>query len=89
MFHVYSVCRIDKFITGNESRSAYSLGLLLCSGVWTQLPHADFSRTLVSVCYSCAESMGHSILDILDSPSSEAKPLTSAPSSQKVRNLLF
>ncbi|XP_048009570.1 rap1 GTPase-activating protein 1 isoform X2 [Megalobrama amblycephala] len=78
---------IDKFITGNESRSAYSLGLLLWSGVWTQLPHADFSRTLVSVCYSCAESMGHSILDILDSPSSEAKPLTSAPSSQKVTEL--
>ncbi|XP_077072493.1 rap1 GTPase-activating protein 2 [Siphateles boraxobius] len=46
---------IDKFITGNES--------------------------------SCAESVGHSILDILDSPSSEAKPLTSAPSSQKVTEL--
>ncbi len=39
------------------------------------------------LCYSCAESVGHSIQDILDSPSSEAKPLTSAPSSQKVRNL--
>jgi len=45
--------------------------------------------TLFSVCYSCAESVSHSILDILDSPSSEAKPLTSAPSSQKVRNLPF
>ncbi|XP_052003486.1 rap1 GTPase-activating protein 1-like [Xyrauchen texanus] len=46
---------IDKFITGNES--------------------------------SCAESVGHSLLDILDSPSSEAKPLSSAPSSQKVTEL--
>ncbi|XP_042628708.1 rap1 GTPase-activating protein 1-like [Cyprinus carpio] len=46
---------IDKFITGNES--------------------------------SCAESVGHSILDILDSPSCEAKPLTSALSSQKVTEL--
>ncbi|KAI2655127.1 Rap1 GTPase-activating protein 2 [Labeo rohita] len=36
---------------------------------------------------SCAECVGHSILDILDSPSSEAKPLTSAPSSQKVSEL--
>ncbi|KAA0703430.1 Rap1 GTPase-activating protein 2 [Triplophysa tibetana] len=32
---------------------------------------------------SCAESVGHSILDILDSPSSEPQPLTSATSSQK------
>ncbi|KTF84145.1 hypothetical protein cypCar_00028085, partial [Cyprinus carpio] len=46
---------IDKFITGNES--------------------------------SCAESVGHSILDILDSPSCEAKPLTSALSRQKVTEL--
>ncbi|XP_055066379.2 rap1 GTPase-activating protein 1 [Misgurnus anguillicaudatus] len=36
---------------------------------------------------SCAESVGHSILEILDSPSSEAKPLTSATSSQKVTEL--
>ncbi|TRY89495.1 hypothetical protein DNTS_016068 [Danionella cerebrum] len=36
---------------------------------------------------SCGESVGHSILDVLDSPSSEAKALPSAPSSQKVTEL--
>ncbi|XP_036444690.1 rap1 GTPase-activating protein 1 isoform X1 [Colossoma macropomum] len=51
----FSVCRIDKFISGNES--------------------------------SRPESLGHSILDILDSPSNETKPFVPTNSNQKVTEL--